>query len=151
DHILYQRYIDGFWSLARISIDGGEPEALTKGVYIGEWNVSSDGEWLAYLEADGSTRPGHVVVRSLSDPNRTTNLDLVSSDFLAFTPDNTALITKPSSSGQSSQSTIWEFPLDGGKPQQLITNPPDNIYSAAYSPEKRLAWVQGRVVSNVVL
>jgi hypothetical protein len=45
-----------------------------------------------------------------------------------------------------------EFLLGGRRPKKLVDNPPDIIYWAEYSHDgRRLAWVQGKLVSNVVL
>jgi hypothetical protein len=50
-------------------------------------------------------------------------------------------------------SAIYSLPIDGGGlPQKIIRNPPENFYWADLSDEgKHLAWVQGKIVSNVVL
>lgn len=150
--ILYQRYVGAFWTLARIPAAGGEPATFIGETNVGVWNVSNDGELLAYFVDYDDDAPGRFVVQSLREPERISYPNFTPSEFVVFTRDDTALITKQPAQDEASQSTIWRFPLNGGKPRKLVSNPPDTIYSAAYSPDgKRLAWVQGRSVSNIVL
>jgi DNA-binding winged helix-turn-helix (wHTH) protein/Tol biopolymer transport system component len=148
--IFYQRYEGSTWTLARVT-SGGEPTTFLGDTNVGVWNVSPDGRWLVCFVDDNNGLPGRLLMRSLKDGQDYRYLDLNPSEFVAFMPDNKSLITKLQT-GDSPQATLWQIPLDTGKPKKLISNPPDNIYSAAVSPDgKRLAWVQGKLVSNIVM
>ena len=73
-------------------------------------------------------------------------------DFVALSPDARSILTKRREPEDDPVSTIWEFPIDGGPPKKLLSNPPDNIYWAEFSDDgKKLALVQGHVTSNLIL
>jgi hypothetical protein len=61
-------------------------------------------------------------------------------------------LTKPPASVADSVSSIYSYPIENGKTKKIVGNPPENFYWADLSADgKRLAWVQGKVISNVVL
>jgi Tol biopolymer transport system component/DNA-binding winged helix-turn-helix (wHTH) protein len=151
DKIIIEHFIENDWRLVEMSVEGGEMRPLN-GVAPELWNVSPDGKTIAYSFGDKDKNQKKVAVQSLEDKSKIVYLDLAPRDFLVFSRDGRSLLTKPPLATANSDSSIYSFPITGGEPQKLVLNPPENFYWADLSPDgKQLVWVQGRLVSNVVL
>jgi hypothetical protein len=120
----------------------------------GLWDVSPDGKTTAYSFSDKTQNRTRVAVQSLEAKNKIKYLDITRRGFLLFCSDSKSLLTKPIQDIASDWlSAIYSFPIaGGGLPQKIIRNSPENFYWADLSDEgKHLVWVQGKIVSNVVL
>jgi len=151
EKIIMEYFFNGLWRLVEISIDGGELMPVTDVEPI-FWDVSPDGKTIAYSFSDKALNRTQIAVQSLEDKTVISYLNITPRDFLIFSPDGKSLLTKPPQNVSYSNSTIYSYPITVGKPQKHVTNPPQNFYWADLSADgKQLAWVQGEVVSNVVL
>ncbi len=149
--ILFEYYLNGGWRLVKMSVDGGEMTPVTD-AGPGSWDVSPDGKMIAYTVVDENKNLTRVAVHTLEDKSKITFLEMTPRDFLLFSPDGKALLTKPPATVAENMSSVYSYPIAGGEAKRIVSNPPDNFYWADFSADgKRLAWVQGKVVSNVVL
>ena len=151
EKIIVECFFNNQWRLAQTSIEGGELTPITD-VEPGVWGVSPDGKTIAYSFFDSAQNRQRVAVYPLEDKSQIAYLEIAPRDFLVFTTDGKALLTKPPPTVSDSISSIYSYPIDGGNPKKIVSNPPENFYSLDLSPDgNRLAWVQGKLDSNVVL
>jgi Tol biopolymer transport system component/DNA-binding winged helix-turn-helix (wHTH) protein len=149
--IIFEYFLNNNWRLVQASLDGGEPTPVTDAAPL-YWNVSPDGKTIAYSFSDAAQNRTRVAVQALEDKTKVSFLEITPRDFLLFSPDGKSLLTKPPATVADSLSSIFSYPIDGGAAKKIVVNPPENIYWADISADgKRLAWVQGKIVSNVVL
>jgi TolB protein len=149
--LVFEYFLNNAWRLVQMPVEGGEMTPLTD-VAPEYWDVAPDGKTIAYSFSDAAKNLTRVAVQTLEDKSKTTYLEIAPRDFLLFSPDGKSLLTKPPSSTPNSISAIYSFPIAGGEARKVVSNPPENFYWADRSFDgKRLAWVQGKVVSNVVL
>jgi Tol biopolymer transport system component/DNA-binding winged helix-turn-helix (wHTH) protein len=151
EKIIVEHFLNDQWRLAQLSIEGGELIPVTDAAPV-FWDVAPDGKTIAYSFSDDALNRTRVAVQSIENKTEISYLDIVPRDFLIFAPDGKSLLTKPPSKIPDSNSSIYSYPIKGGEPQKIVANPPENFYWADVSQDgKQLAWVQGKVVSNVVL
>lgn len=149
--IIVEREVQDRSILSLLDIDGGTPDDLSL-PYVGSWSTTADGRTVAYDFYDERSGKYKTAVQSIEDRSRITYLDIIPKDFIALSPDGRSVVTKRHEPENDPMSTIWEFPVDGGQPRKLLTNPPDNTYWAEFSDDgNKLAMVQGRVISNLIL
>jgi Tol biopolymer transport system component/DNA-binding winged helix-turn-helix (wHTH) protein len=151
DKIIFEYPIDGQPRLVQMPIDGGDLTPITDVVPF-DWGISADGKRVAYSFPDASRNRTRVAVQSLEDKSQISYLEITPSDFLLFTPDGKSLLTKPPTSVPDSVATVYSYPISGGEPKKIVSNPPENFYWADLSADgKQIGWVQGKLISNVVL
>lgn len=149
--IVYERRVNDMTVLSMIDVDGGEPINISP-FFIDHWTVSSDGNMLAYTFFDQSVKRSRTAIYSLERQGVVGYMEVLPRDFMLFSPDNRSILTKRTEGENDPISTIWEFPLDGSAPKKYFSNPPDNIYWAAFSRDgKKLSVVQGHTITNLVL
>jgi DNA-binding winged helix-turn-helix (wHTH) protein/Tol biopolymer transport system component len=137
--------------LSLMDPNGGSAEDISL-PYVGDWSTSADGSKVVYEFYDKDSDSYKTAVQSLDDRSRVVYLNITPMDFVALSPDGRSVLTKQREPEDDPVSTIWEFPVDGGPPKKLLSNPPDNIYWAEFSDDgKKLALVQGHVTSNLIL
>ena len=149
--IVFERRVQDRPILSLMDANGGPAEDISL-PYVGDWSTSADGRNLVYEFYDRDADTYKTAVQSLEDRSRIVYLNIVPMDFVALSPDSSSVFTKRRDPDSDPISTVWEFPVDGGPPKKVITNPPDNIYWAEFSDDgKKLSLVQGHVISNLIL
>jgi len=149
--IIFERLRNYQWQLVQIPVEGGEITPVTD-VGTECWSISPDGKTLAYSFSDKLKNRSRVAVQSLEDKSKISYLEISPRDFLVFTADGKSLLTKPPASVPESLSAIYSYPISGGEPKKVVSNPPENFYWADLSADgKKLAWVQGKLITNVVM
>jgi Tol biopolymer transport system component/DNA-binding winged helix-turn-helix (wHTH) protein len=151
EKLVFEYPADGDARLVQIPVDGGEITSITD-VMPFDWGISADGRRVAYSFSDASRNRTRVAVQSIEDKSDISYLEITPRDFLIFTPDGQSLLTKPPVGVPDSVATVYSYPIAGGEPKKVVSNPPENFYWADLSADgKQIAWVQGKLVSNVVL
>ena len=148
--VLYGRLSDdGFISVYKVSIDGGEPVRLTQ-TPSGYVRVSPDGKVFAasYNAAQGERTQLAVFPIDGGEPLQV--FDIVPGANLSFgirwTPDGKSLVYRDF--GPS----LWKQNLAGGEPEKILEFPDESIYSFDWSPDgKHFAVAHGEEVRDVVL
>jgi DNA-binding winged helix-turn-helix (wHTH) protein/Tol biopolymer transport system component len=151
EKIIFEYLMNKEWRLVQMSVDGGEMTPLTDVAPL-HWDIAPDGKTMAYSFTDAAKNLTRVAVHAVGDKSKVNYMELPTRDFLLFSADGKSLMTKPPASVENSLSSIYSYPIAGGEPKKIVANPPENFYWAGLSADgKRLAWVQGKLVSNVVM
>jgi Tol biopolymer transport system component len=148
--VYFSQYKTGRWLLARVSIEGGEPEDVTDAA--GElWSVSPDGKRLAYSFFDEKSGGWQIAVRALEANDPIVYFDVAAFDVLIWTPDGRSLIYKDAARHDPNPA-LWRQPLNGDKPQPFMAATPETNYWVDWSSDgKHLAFVRGKEVMNMVM
>ena len=140
---VFYRSGGGKQNLFRISIDGGEPEAINN-IASSQPNISPDGQWIAGAYFGDKLKTAIYPIAG-GEPVKLFN-------FLGFnirwTPDGRGLTyIEP-----SAHRNLLSQPLEGGPPKQLTNFKTDTVFRFAWSPDgKQLAMTRGTVTYDVVL
>ncbi len=142
----------GGQNLAKVSIDGGAPQVISRSPLSGEFDVSPDGklaafptlqhsgehkEMLAAVETDGGNAPKLV------------DFQRPRSGLLHFSRDGKGVIYPVRESGVDN---LWLQPLDGSKGKQITDFTSEHIFDFHWSFDgKQLAMVRGHTDADVVL
>jgi Tol biopolymer transport system component/DNA-binding winged helix-turn-helix (wHTH) protein len=139
--------------IARISVAGGEPAVIARDVYPETYfDVSPDGQRLAYSFKDKNQSRTRVVIRSISGSSAPSYFDIEPSYFLRWTPDGQNLAYAQYPQDKKRGQALWLQPLSGGQPHQILDVAPDLLYWIAWSRDgKQLAFSHGRFVTDTVL
>lgn len=149
--IIFQRMADERQVLTLVNIDGTGRRDFGR-PYVGDWAVSNDLKTVAYSYTDLDKNKTQTAVQPLEADVPTKLFDLLPRDILLFAPKDDALLTKRFEADADPLSNIWSYPIAGGPPTLFYSNPPDNIYAAAFSDDlSKIAVVQGRSIANLVL
>jgi Tol biopolymer transport system component len=139
--------------IARISVAGGEPEVVARDVYMETYfDISPDGQRVAYSFKDKNQNKTRVVVRSLSGGVSSSYFDIEPGYFLRWTPDGQSLAYAQDPQDKKKGEALWLQPVSGGQPHQILDVAPDLLYWIAWSRDgKQLAYSHGRFVTDTVL
>jgi Tol biopolymer transport system component len=148
--IYFSQYKTGRWVLARMSIDGGEPEQVAD-VEADLWDLSPDGKKVAYSFFDEKLGRWRIAARSLEGNDAVTYFDTATYDVLLWTPDGQSLIYKDAANAGLDPS-LWRQPLSGEKPQRFVLPTSEINYRADWSNDgQHIGFVRGREVMNIVM
>ena len=148
--VLYGTLSDeGFHSVYKVSIDGGEPVRLTQ-KSSGYVRVSPDGKMFAASYHAAVGERAQLGIFSIDGGEPLHVFDTVPGASLSFgirwTPDGKSLVYRDF--GPS----LWKQNLTGGEPQKILEFPDEIIYSFDWSPDgKQFAVAHGEDVRDVVL
>jgi Tol biopolymer transport system component len=150
--ILYTAYdpVSGFWSIWKISSDGGTPSRLTEkesAVSI----VSPDGQSFACNYQDQPGAPYKIAIIPIGGGQPTKLFDIPGSfgRSLQWSTDGRSLTYVETQGGVSN---LWSQNLSGGPPHQLTDFKEQRIFNFAWSRDgKQLAISRGVVNTDVVL
>jgi DNA-binding winged helix-turn-helix (wHTH) protein/Tol biopolymer transport system component len=139
--------------IARISVAGGEPEVVARDVYMETYfDISPDGQRVAYSFKDKNQNKTRVVVRSLSGGVSSSYFDIEPGYFLRWTPDGQSLAYAQDPQDKKKGEALWLQPVSGGQPHQILDVARDLLYWIAWSRDgKQLAYSHGRFVTDTVL
>ncbi len=150
--ILYTAYdpVSGFWSVWKISSEGGTPSRLTEkesAVSV----VSPDGQSFACNYQDQPGGAYKIAIVSIAGGQPTKLFDIPGSfgRSLQWSTDGRSLTYVETQRGISN---LWSQPLTGGSPRQLTDFKEQRIFGFAWSRDgKQLAISRGVVNNDVVL
>jgi Tol biopolymer transport system component len=137
------------WSAWRVPLEGGQAERCVDG-YARSAIISPDGQFLAYLVAEGQETITKIIVRPYAGgaPIKTLVLPSTYYSSLTWTPDGKGFTFSDNRSGNSE---IYYQALSGGEPRKLTDFNSQRIFSLAWSPDgKQLAFSRGQRTSDVV-
>ena len=139
--------------IARIPVAGGEPEVIARDVHDETlFDISPNGQRLAYSFNDKNQRKTRVVVRSISGGSAPSYFEIEPSYFLRWTPDGQNLAYAQYPQDRKRGQALWLQPISGGAPHQILDVAPDLLYWIAWSRDgKQLALSHGRFVTDTVL
>jgi Tol biopolymer transport system component/DNA-binding winged helix-turn-helix (wHTH) protein len=139
--------------LARVSLDGGEP-AVVADDFNSEslYDVSPDGQLLAYSWRDKQRQQLRVVLRPIDSQAVATYFDIAPAYFLRWTPDGLGLAYSQYRQDSVRAAALWVQQLAGGPPQQVINLEQDDLlYCVAWSRDgKQLAFAHGRFLTDII-
>jgi eukaryotic-like serine/threonine-protein kinase len=139
-------------TLARIPIDGGNPQALSKlSISDSQFDVSPDGKWAAFATLEHAEGHKDVLVLVNTDSGEANKLDFEKLRFglIRFSHDGKAVVYPIRENGVDN---LWLQPLDGSKGKQITDFTSERIYDFHWSFDgKQLGLVRGHTDSDVVL
>src|SRR5215831_4131965 len=139
-------------TLARVSIDGGEPQVVSQVPVVDDrFDISPDGKLAAFatLEHSGEHKVTLVIVATDSGQARRLDFEHEIFGLLRFGPDSKGVVYATRSRGVDK---LWRQPLDGAKGKQITDFTSEHIYDFRWSFDgKQLAMVRGHNDSDVVL
>jgi Tol biopolymer transport system component len=113
----------------------------------GSYAVSPDGRQVATFTTPGG--PWRVALLELNGSLMTLPFDILSLPFkVQFTPRGDALTFLES---RKDVPSLWNQPLSGGPPRQLLDMNGDRIFNFAWSRDGQLAIAHGPVPTDIVL
>ncbi len=150
--ILYTAYdpVASFWSILKVSTDGGTPVKLTDRESALS-AISPDGKFFAcnYEVSPGTGYQIAVIPFAGGPPAHLFNVPGSFGRTIRWTPDGNALTYTDTRAGVSN---IWQQSLTGGPPKQLTDFKDQSIFGFAWSRDgKQLAISRGVVNSDVML
>jgi len=137
--------------LARVSIDGGTPQTVSKLPIDNQFDVSPDGKTAAFatLQHSGEHKERLALVSTDSGEAREVDFERQLSGLIRFSPDGRAVVYPTRSNGVDN---LWLQPVDGSKGRQITDFTSEHIYDFHWSFDgKQLAMVRGHTDSDVVL
>ena len=139
-------------TLARVPIDGGSPQSISKlPIDDSQFDISADGKLAAFatIQHTGEHKERLAVVDIASGQSKLLNFDHNRWGLLRFSPDGKAVVYPARENGVDN---LWLQPLDGSKGKQLTNFTSERIYDFHWSFDgKQLAIVRGHSDSDVVL
>jgi Tol biopolymer transport system component len=133
----------------RVSIDGGEPEQITR-KDTGPAELSPDGTLLLYDYRESPDAPAKLEIAPATggEPVRVLDAPKDAQD-VGWSPDGRALVLQKE---VENVSNLWLLPLDGGRPRPLTDWKSDKIFWFAWSRDGRqLAVARGDTFYDVML
>jgi eukaryotic-like serine/threonine-protein kinase len=139
-------------TLARVPIDGGVPQGLSKiPIVDNQFDISRDGKSAAFatLEHSGEHKVRLVIVATDSGQARQLDFEHEIFGLLRFSPDSKGVVYPTRNNGVDN---LWLQPLDGAKGKSITDFTSEHIYDFHWSFDgKQLAMVRGHNDSDVVL
>jgi eukaryotic-like serine/threonine-protein kinase len=139
-------------TLARVSIDGGAPQVLSKiPIVDNQFDLSRDGKWAAFATLEHSGEHKVKLVILATDSGQAKQLDFEHEIFglLRFSPDSKGVVYATRNNGVDN---LWLQPLDGSRGKQITDFTSEHINDFHWSLDgKQLAMVRGHNDSDVVL
>jgi Tol biopolymer transport system component len=139
-------------TLARVPIDGGSPQTISRlPIDESEFDISPDGKLAAFgtVEHSGEHKERLAVVDLASGQAKMMDFDRLRFGLLRFSPDGKAVVYPARESGVDN---LWLQPLDGSKGRQITDFTSERIYDFHWSFDgKQLALVRGHTDADVVL
>jgi serine/threonine protein kinase len=139
-------------TLARVPLDGGSPQDISKlPIDESQFDISADGKLAVFgtVEHSGDHKEKLAVVDIASGQARMLDFDRIRLGLLRFSPDGKAVVYSARENGVDN---LWLQPLDGSKGKQLTDFSSEKIYDFHWSFDgKQLAIVRGHTDSDVVL
>jgi TolB protein len=153
NYVVYDSYVNGRQQLMRVSIEGGEPQALTDFAAL-ESDPSPDGKYIAFFYVDSQNgkqirlgiipAEGGAIVKTFDVPQ---SVSVDSSPM--WTRDGNG-ITYIDWTGEVSN--LYVQPFDGGPAKPLTNYKKEHIYRREWSRDgKQLAFVLGTETSDTVM
>jgi Tol biopolymer transport system component len=139
-------------TLARVPIDGGSPQTISKlPIDSSQFDISPDGKLAAFgtMDHTGEHKEKLAVVDIASGQAKTMDFDRIRWGLLRFSPDGKAVVYPARENGVDN---LWFQPLDGSKGRPLTDFASERIYDFHWSFDgKQLAMVRGHTDADVVL
>ena len=139
-------------TLARVPLDGGTPQEISKlPIDESQFDISPDGKLAAFgtVEHSGEHKEKLALIDIGSGQAKMLDFDHVRWGLLRFSPDGKAVVYSERENGVDN---LWLQPLDGSKGKQLTDFASDRIYDFHWSFDgKQLAIVRGHTDADVVL
>ncbi|MEP6945564.1 MAG: winged helix-turn-helix domain-containing protein [Acidobacteriota bacterium] len=144
--VYYKSMADGVGRLHRVSIDGGEPVAITEKET--SWcTISPDGRLIAALYKTDRSRLAIFDIAG-GEPLRQFDLPKTATAFggIRWTPDGTAVVYHDYDFG------YWQQNAFAGPPEKIANLPKEKLYNFAWSRDgSQFAYVRGQQIRDVVL
>jgi len=139
-------------NLARVAIDGGVPQMLSKiPIVDNRFDISRDGKLAAFATLEHAGEHKVTLVMLTIDSGQVKQLDFEHEIFglLRFSPDSKGVVYSTRNNGVDN---LWLQALDGSKGKQITDFASEHIYDFHWSFDgKQLAMVRGHDDSDVVL
>ena len=139
-------------TLARVPIDGGSPQNISKlPIDDSQFDISADGKLAAFgtVEHTGEHKERMAIVDIPSGQAKLLDFDHNRWGLLRFSPDGKAVVYPTRENGVDN---LWLQPLDGSKGRPLTDFVSEHIYDFHWSFDgKQLAIVRGHTDADVVL
>ncbi len=139
-------------TLARVPIDGGTPQAVSKlAISDSQFDVSPDGKWAAFATLEHALGHKDTLVLVDTDTGQARKLDFerLRLGLIRFSHDGKGVVYPTRDNGVDN---LWMQPLDGSKGRQITDFTSERIYDFHWSFDgKQLALVRGHTDSDVVL
>jgi Tol biopolymer transport system component/DNA-binding winged helix-turn-helix (wHTH) protein len=156
--VYFTQYQNGMRVLLRLPLDGGPSTQVTPAQQVTNvqtdlWTISPDGHLLAYSFFDETLRHWRVAIQPTDGSAPAKFFEFQPNDILRWMPDGKSLVYKDSEPHpDNGNATLWQQPINGGRPHPLIAWPDQINYAAAWSRDGHLvAVVRGQQVSNIVM
>jgi Tol biopolymer transport system component len=138
--------------VARVSIDGGTPQTISKLPIIdSQFDISPDGKAAAFatLQHSAEHKEKLALISVDSGEAREVEFERPLSGLVRFSPDGKAVVYATRSNGVDN---LWLQPIDGSKGRQITDFTSEHIYDFHWSFDgKQLAMVRGHTDADVVL
>jgi Tol biopolymer transport system component len=151
--IVFKMDSGGETILARVPVDGGELAVLANDFHSESYyDISPDGQALAYTWSDEQRQRTRVVVRPVASDAAAAYFDIAPSYFLRWTPDGMGLAYAQYRQDNKPGAALWVQALAGGSPRQVINLDQDDLlYWVAWSRDgKQLAFAHGSFLTDVI-
>lgn len=148
--IYFTQDLAGKRTVSRVSVAGGEPQALTDKLTLYP-TVSPDGKWVAcfYQEAPEAPRRVAILPATGGTPTQILDLPVFPLTSLRWHPDGQALTYLMRQDGATN---IWRQSLKGGAPEKVTQFQGERIFAYAWSRDGHtLATARGTIQRDVVM
>ncbi|HJU56304.1 MAG TPA: protein kinase, partial [Pyrinomonadaceae bacterium] len=152
--VIYQHVGEGgFFTLWKISIDGGTPERLTTGLMVRPV-ISPDGKWIACWQKDQTPNaPWRIALVPIEGGEPQKFLDVrqgaaIGYSVIRWSRDGRSLIYIDERSGVTN---LMSQPVEGGEPTPLTNFSKDLFYAFDFAPDGRLILARGLSTSDAVV
>ena len=152
--VIYQHVGDGgFFTLWKISVDGGTPERLTSGLKVRPV-ISPDGKWIACWQKEQTPNaPWRIAVVPIEGGEPQKYLEVrqgaaIGYSVLRWSRDGRSLIYIDERDGVTN---LMSQPVEGGPPTPLTNFTKDLFYAFNFAPDGRLILARGLSTSDAVL
>ena len=149
--LYFQRFDDTAWHLIRLALDTKQT-AVVFDETISDFDLSPDGNSIAYSFYDQKKKKWNVAIRNLADNTVQKTFDVSAATLLRWTTDGKGLIYNVSDVSREG-GNVWLQPIEGtSAPKLYLDAKPQKIYTADFSPDgKKLFYMRGVTTSSIVL
>lgn len=148
--LYYQRFDETAWHLIRLSLETRQSSIVFEDSIL-EFDISPDGQYVAYGLFNKEKKKWNIAVRSIADNKLQKQFEVAASTFIKWTADGKGLLYNVSDVWREG-GDIWYQPIDGGPPKLYLEAAPQKIYTAEVTADgKKLYYLRGTTTSSIVL